>query len=164
MSSTTVTTIPATNTTPKKKRGEDSLSSTLINGLAKLVQTVAKRVHGNEEEFDLSGAAKKMLKPPTSSRKKKRGPKRASSAYMFFVQKRRSALKAENPTFSFTDMGKLMGATWKAMSEEARAPFVKLSEADKVRYASDVKKYNESGSSEVVDGREGGPKRTKVNA
>lgn len=164
MSSTTVApaTPPTTVTTPKKKVEVDSTSA-FINALAKMVQTVSKRVHGSEGELDLSAAAKKMLKPnPASSRKKKRGPKRASSAYMFFVKECRPNLKADNPTFSFPDMGKLMGATWKAMSDKARAPFVKLSEEDKIRYAADVKKYNESG--EVVDGREDGAKRTKVSA
>ena len=42
---------------------------------------------------------------------------RALSAYMFFVQDYRERIKEENPDASFGEVGKLLGAKWKEMSD-----------------------------------------------
>ena len=42
---------------------------------------------------------------------------RALSAYMFFVQDYRERIKEENPEASFGEVGKLLGAKWKEMSD-----------------------------------------------
>lgn len=42
---------------------------------------------------------------------------RALSAYMFFVQDYRERIKEENPDATFGEVGKLLGAKWKEMSD-----------------------------------------------
>ena len=47
-------------------------------------------------------------------------PHRALSAYMFFVQDHRDQIKSENPDVSFGEVGKLLGAKWKELSEKEK--------------------------------------------
>ncbi|ORY24126.1 high mobility group box domain-containing protein, partial [Naematelia encephala] len=58
---------------------------------------------------------------------------RALSAYMFFVQDHRDGIKTENPDVSFGEVGKLLGAKWKSMSDGEKKPYNDLAEADKKR-------------------------------
>lgn len=44
----------------------------------------------------------------------------ALSAYMFFVSDWRERIIAENPSASFGEVGKLLGARWKEMSESEK--------------------------------------------
>ncbi|EIE79999.1 hypothetical protein G6F46_001817 [Rhizopus delemar] len=83
----------------------------------------------------------KVSKRATASDdKKKRGkkdpnaPKRALSAYMFFSQANREKVIKENPEAKFGEIGKILGAKWKEMTEEEKKPFVEKAEADKKRY------------------------------
>ncbi|KAI6118486.1 hypothetical protein EDD16DRAFT_1480919 [Pisolithus croceorrhizus] len=52
-----------------------------------------------------------------SKSKAKGGPKRALSAYMFFSQDWRERIKTENPDAGFGEVGKLLGAKWKELSD-----------------------------------------------
>jgi len=68
-------------------------------------------------------AAEKAEKAPTRNSKSKKdpkAPKRALSAYMFFSQDWRERIKAENPDAGFGEVGKLLGAKWKEMSDEEK--------------------------------------------
>lgn len=92
---------------------------------------------------------KKVVKkkaPPT-------GPKKPLSAYMFFCKARRSVLKADNPEFSFTELGKALGQEWKSMDADDRKQYTELAEKDKVRYT------NEGGGGRKRKKKTGGPKR-----
>ncbi|KZV88553.1 hypothetical protein EXIGLDRAFT_839152 [Exidia glandulosa HHB12029] len=80
-------------------------------------------------------AAEKSEKKPRAA--KKEGPKRALSAYMFFVQAERETVKEENPDAGFGELGKLLGARWKEMSDKDKKPYTELAEADKKRAAKD---------------------------
>ena len=46
----------------------------------------------------------------------------------------RASVKAENPEAGTGALSILMGAQWKAMDEEAKAPYTKLAEEQKVAY------------------------------
>ncbi|KAL1523516.1 hypothetical protein AB1Y20_018453 [Prymnesium parvum] len=67
------------------------------------------------------------------AKKDKNAPKKAMSAYMFFMNKNRERIKAENPTATFGDLGKLAGAQWKEMNAEAREEYEVMARADKER-------------------------------
>lgn len=69
--------------------------------------------------------------------KKEGAPKRALSAYMFFVKDWRERIKEENPDAAFGEIGKLMGAKWKEMSDEDKQPYVEQAEEDKARAEKD---------------------------
>lgn len=77
-----------------------------------------------------TGAKKRTVKEKKDPNKPKRSVKRrdpspgeitdhisALSAYMFFVQDYRERIKEENPEATFGDVGKLLGAKWKEMSD-----------------------------------------------
>ncbi|KAE8214043.1 hypothetical protein CF319_g5431 [Tilletia indica] len=66
-------------------------------------------------------------------RKDKDAPKKAKSAYIIFCSEHRDRVKEENPTAGFGDIGRILGAKWKEMSEKDKAPFLKAQEKDKLR-------------------------------
>ncbi|KAM0747747.1 hypothetical protein T439DRAFT_328412 [Meredithblackwellia eburnea MCA 4105] len=82
--------------------------------------------------------AEKAAKP----KKDPNAPKRPLSAYMFFSQENRNAIKDENPNASFGDVGKLLGAKWKDMSDAEKKPYNTSAENDKIRYESEKAKYD----------------------
>ena len=45
------------------------------------------------------------------------------------------------------ELGKLLGAKWKSLSESEKAPYVDLAEKDKVRAANDASAYEKKGKS-----------------
>lgn len=47
-------------------------------------------------------------------------PKRPLSAYMYYSQAQRNATKEANPEATFGELGKIMGAAWKAMSDDQK--------------------------------------------
>ncbi|KAI6101052.1 high mobility group box domain-containing protein [Pisolithus croceorrhizus] len=68
-----------------------------------------------------------------SKSKAKGGPKRALSAYMFFSQDWRERIKTENPDAGFGEVGKLLGAKWKELSDDERKPYIDMAAKDKAR-------------------------------
>ncbi|KAI6143111.1 hypothetical protein BKA82DRAFT_4017843 [Pisolithus tinctorius] len=78
-------------------------------------------------------AEKGEAKAKGSKSKAKGGPKRALSAYMFFSQDWRERIKTENPDAGFGEVGKLLGAKWKELSDDERKPYVEMAAKDKAR-------------------------------
>lgn len=76
------------------------------------------------------------------TKKDKEAPKRPLSAYMFFSRDQRERTKAENPTASFGEIGRILGATWKEMSESQKKPYIDMAERDKVRAETEKAAYN----------------------
>ena len=68
-------------------------------------------------------------------------PKKPLSAFMLFSNANRASIKDENPDATFAETGKLLGAKWRDATEDEKARFQKLAEADKERYARDVEKF-----------------------
>jgi structure-specific recognition protein 1 len=61
-------------------------------------------------------------------------PKLARSAYLFFCASERPKIRAERPTETMSDLMKLLGARWQALSSDDRAPFEQAAAADRARY------------------------------
>lgn len=57
---------------------------------------------------------------------------------MFFSKENRHRISQENPGVSFGGLGKLLGAEWKATSEEDRRPYQHQAEEDKKRHQADL--------------------------
>ena len=53
---------------------------------------------------------------------------------MFFNMKTRDEVVAKTPGIAFGDVGKQMGALWKALSDEDKKPYTELALKDKERY------------------------------
>ena len=62
------------------------------------------------------------------------GPKRGISAYMAFATEMRPSIKADNPSASFGELGKLMGAAWAKMDAGAKKKYEDIAAKDKARY------------------------------
>ena len=74
--------------------------------------------------------------------------KRARSAYLFYSMKERSSLKALHPEKKMTELSKMIGESWKALSEEDREPYTRQALEDKKRYESE--KGSDSGFEELT--------------
>jgi len=86
--------------------------------------------------------------PKAASRKKAKNngqPKRALSSYMWFNKEQREIIKKENPTATFAELGKLLGAKWKSLSAEERQPYVDQNTEDKERYARELQAFLDGG-------------------
>lgn len=85
-------------------------------------------------------------------KEKKAGPKRPLSAYMYFCSDKRAETKAQNPTMTFSELGKKLGAMWQELDEASKKPYVKLNEKDK-------KRYDEEKANFPADEDDGGSKK-----
>jgi len=94
---------------------------------------------------DKKPAAKKKPK------KDKNAPKKGMSAFMFFSQKMRPKIKAENPDISFGDIGKKMGELYKKLTPEERAPYDQMALEDKERAATEMAEYNKDQKKKAQD-------------
>ena len=65
-------------------------------------------------------AAKKTIsKKPAAKDKVKKAP----SAYMLFCKKERAAIVKANPSATFGEVGKLLGAAWGKLSDASKAKY-----------------------------------------
>lgn len=99
-------------------------------------------------------------------KKDKAAPKQARSAYTFYLEQAHAKIKEEDPNASFGEVSKLISAQWKEMDDRTKAKFVKMSDKDKERYASEKDTYvptqgfGNDGKALAV-GKGGKAKRTK---
>ena len=84
-------------------------------------------------------AAKKARTP--KAKKDPNAPKKPLSAYIIFTKERRSAVVAENPGLSLTEVTKELGARWKAIGAEEKSVFEAKAKEDKERYAVEMEAY-----------------------
>lgn len=97
-------------------------------------------------------------------------PKRPLAPFMYFCQEERPKLKAQNPTASIGELGKILGEKWKALDPSAKAPFEKLAAADQERYKADKVQYqqylelNPPAPSSPAKGGKGSKKKKDPNA
>ena len=78
-------------------------------------------------------------------------PPQPTSAYIYFSVAMAPKIKAEQKC-SHLEAMKLAGATWKALSEEDKAPFYKKASEDKARYEEQMKMFNAKGYFMLSDG------------
>ena len=92
---------------------------------------------------------KKKRTGKQSTKKKKTDPNRPKnvlSAFMFFCKKERSTIKEtmerECPgSGTFAEVAKAVGAAWKEMGDDDKAPFAKLNAKDKKRREAEMENY-----------------------
>lgn len=93
----------------------------------------------NPEAAKKKPAAKKARAP--KAKKDPNAPKKPLSAYIIFTKERRSAVVAENPGLSLTEVTKELGARWKAIGAEEKSVFEAKAKEDKARYAVEMEAY-----------------------
>lgn len=106
---------------------------------------------GSDGSDDEAPAAKKAKKAKTAQKAKKapakkakkdpNAPKRPLSSYMIFAGEARASVVAENPGASIGEVGKALGARWKAFSAEEKAPFEAKAKEAKEKYQEAMKAY-----------------------
>lgn len=82
-------------------------------------------------------------------KKLKLGPKKPATAFFCFTAKFRPQYKAENPTFSVTDLGRLFGEKWRALTDAEKEEYVELAVKDKARYQKEDAKWHKDKPEEV---------------
>lgn len=60
---------------------------------------------------------------------------------MFFSQDHRERVRNENPDASFGEVGRLLGAKWKDMSDAEKQPYKDMAERDKERASTEKTAY-----------------------
>lgn len=83
------------------------------------------------EEGEEGGRAKLSKSPLPVSADPHTRPKAVRSAYQIFTSERSKAIKAQNPTMRFGDIGRQVGAEWKALSKEEKQVFRDRSSAER---------------------------------
>ena len=63
------------------------------------------------------------------------------SGFFFFCGEKRPKLKEQNPQATVGEIAKQLGAAWKIMTPEQKAPYEKQSKDDRKRYERDMEKY-----------------------
>lgn len=83
------------------------------------------------------GLAKHKLRDPSQ-------PKRPTNAYLIFCDLEKERVKREAEAAGVTgDLLKLLTEAWRKMSDEARKPFYKLYEDDRLRYQREMAEFND---------------------
>lgn len=72
-------------------------------------------------------------------------PKRPSSSYMFFNTSFVKKAREQDPELKNSDAFKLAGQKWKEMSDEEKAVYEKMADADKVRHEKQVAEREKKG-------------------
>jgi len=99
---------------------------------------------------NFSDTQKKYLRRYRKYRKERRKnhPKTALSPYMCFVKAKRAEIvrtqQEINPSTSFEDIGRLLGKTWKKLSDREKRPFMRLASQDRERYTRELTTYKAS--------------------
>ena len=70
---------------------------------------------------------------------------------MYFSKHHRMLLKQENADLTFGDLGKTVGAMWKAATPEEKKPFEDLAAEDKQRYNREVREFRETATEETLE-------------
>jgi len=98
----------------------------------------------DEKKRKRQDKAEKKKKKMKKQKKDPNTPKRAMSAFMFYSQEHRSVIQEKNSDVSFGEIGRILGAEWKKLSDAEREKYVKKAEADRERYHKEMENYKNS--------------------
>lgn len=113
-------------------------------------QRHALEMQGYEAPPDDDGGKKRAKK--AKKVKDPNAPKKPLTAYFVFQSAKRAELKAVNPDMKMGEMSKLIGAAWKALSEDGQRPFIEKAAELKIQYAIDKAAYDGGGIGGGVGG------------
>mmetsp|Transcript_322 Transcript_322/g.459 ORF Transcript_322/g.459 Transcript_322/m.459 type:complete len:815 (-) Transcript_322:58-2502(-) len=100
----------------------------------------------------------KGKKAAAKKKKDPNAPKRGTTSFMYFSSEMRPKIKAEKPDISFGDMGKEIGARFRALTPEEKKKYEDMAATDKIRYkkAMDAYKAKQKAEAEVEDSDDDG--------
>jgi hypothetical protein len=126
-----------------------SLKKILTYCTATLCSQDKERYVKEKEEYRLQRVANgEEEDKPTRRKSSKKGgdpnaPKKPLSSYIIFSGAMRAEVKEANPDASTTDLSKLLGVKWQALSDEDKATYVDQAKDAKDKYVVDLEKYYE---------------------
>jgi hypothetical protein len=96
-----------------------------------------------QNHHDSSISEEERPKKKKRTKKDPKAPKGALSSYMLFCQVTRSKLIEDNPNAKFSEIGKLLGEAWAALSAEEKKKYADKADAEKNRFKREQKEYEE---------------------
>ena len=132
--------------------------------IAKLVSEEFSGSEFNHDEVHKLLMNSKIKWPKVKAKKDPTKPKQGLSAYIIFTSEIREQTKKENPDLPMTDLSKVMGAKWKDLTDEEKAPYVAKSEADKARAKDEIAAWESSKSDSGSDEDDGSGVEPKVKS
>lgn len=68
-------------------------------------------------------------------------PKRATTAFMYFSNEMRKKVREQDPSLAMTQIAEVLGKLWGSMSDEDKAKYQSMANADKKRYEEEKKNW-----------------------
>jgi len=106
-------------------------------------QDAAQMEAQNGPSSDGAAASRPKVAMPRKP-KDPNAPKKAASAYLLYSNSVRDAVRAANPTMKMTEISKVIGSQWKALSEEEQLRWKGVAARKKEEYQIAVEKYKGS--------------------
>mmetsp|Transcript_20431 Transcript_20431/g.30219 ORF Transcript_20431/g.30219 Transcript_20431/m.30219 type:complete len:644 (+) Transcript_20431:30-1961(+) len=103
--------------------------------------------NGKDESTKTSKTKKQSSSNPTKKKKQKKdpnAPKGALSAFLYYSIQNRSKVLQEFPSLKLTEVSKVIGERWRALTSEDKKKYEELAAEDKTRYTNEMAAYNKS--------------------
>lgn len=71
-------------------------------------------------------------------------PQKPLTAYNWFIKENREKIRAENPSWGFTEISKKLAQDWKGLNADQKQQYTVSAEEDKERYAKELSIYKQS--------------------
>ncbi|KAI3435903.1 hypothetical protein D9Q98_001961 [Chlorella vulgaris] len=109
---------------------------------------VTKKAKTGAEGKPKKAATESPAAPAAKKKRQKKdpnAPKRPTTGFFYFSQDQRARIKEANPGFGVGDIAKALGAEWKQLTAEEKAPYEERNKVDKERYARELAAYKAQG-------------------
>lgn len=91
---------------------------------------------------------KKKAKWPKGKRRKRprdvNAPEKPLTGYVRFLNDRREAVRAANPTANFSDITKILANEWSKLGPQEKQKYLDEAEKDRVRYSKEMEQYQQT--------------------
>jgi len=94
----------------------------------------------NKKKGGKNTKPKRKTKKPTDPN----GPKKSQTSFFHFSKESRPKLQQQYPEHKSTELAKLIGEAWQALSEEEKKAYQEKAKQDKIRYDEEMNKYKET--------------------
>lgn len=71
-------------------------------------------------------------------------PQKPLNAYNWYIKENREKIRAQNPTWNFTEITKKLAQDWKSLTAAQKQQYTDSAEVDKERYARELSAYKQS--------------------
>lgn len=106
-------------------------------------------MHGRTSDHESADAQERKKGGWPKGKKRKRArdlnaPKQPLTGYVRFLNDRREKIRADNPTLTFSEITKLLGAEWTKLPADEKQRYLDEAEKDKERYSKELESYHQT--------------------